>query len=133
MKRKYNDYRDWECYKNGMYATKETDMDELHQINAERLLSTPRLFLKVALDVLSKWPISTSEHLTNTGCNRQAWIGQSACCYNHDVRETVTRRAWANLSPKTQELANEVADIVIKKYERENRAVYKDMGRSMLF
>ena len=133
MKRKYNDYRDWECYKNGMYKVAQTDYDEVQQGKAERLLSHPRLFLKASLDVLEKWPISTSEHLTNTGCNRQAWVGQSACSYTHGVTETLTRRAWANLSPETQELANEVATIIIKKYERENHGIYKDLGRSMLF
>ncbi len=113
LHRIYYHYEQWEDWKNGMFSC---DIDDsLVQLCAD-LLSSPVL-KDAMLIVLSDWPKSSDVILTNRGCNRQAWLGNAACCHVHNASEIVTKLAWRTLSEDQQKEANLIADEVIKYWE----------------
>lgn len=120
-------YWEWECYKNGMYEPKGDVND------AVLLLSDWDEFERILNKVVDEWDVSARNHLLNNYINRQAWCGQVACCYRYGVGEVNTRTAWKQLTPMQRYKANKVADKQIKTYERKNKRLYKQLGRSGLF
>lgn len=137
IKQFFCEYTKWEDFINGMYEIPEKKDVEEYVNSSISLLSNPDFFYKISNNVLNQWPISTKVNLTNTGCNRRAWLGQASCCLLYKSPEICTRIAWSKLSVFQQNNANNVADIVIKifekKYEKENTKIYKGMGEQMLF
>jgi hypothetical protein len=116
MKRNYHNYTTWEDYKNGMYNL-DTSQSEEKIYLAKHLLTHLDLFYEVAQKVIICWPIATSENLTNTGCNREAWLGQASCSYKYGVPEILTRVAWKQLTEEERINANKIASLCIKEYE----------------
>jgi hypothetical protein len=68
--------------------------------------------------MILSWPISANVNLSHTSRNRQAWIGQASCCFNHGANERSTKIAWRQLRIKQQIKANLTADKVIVQWER---------------
>jgi len=120
MNQVYFHYQKWEDYQNGMYAT-DSKYKELDIGRAQRLLSNSGDFAIACSAVVKKWPISTAQNLTNTECNRNAWLGQAACCFVHKVPEVLTRIAWGRLSNAQRLEANKIASFTISKWENENK------------
>ena len=119
MKQIHKPYYTWECYKNGMF-----DIDKKQNED---------LLIKKSVLVLSKWKNSTDNNLSNKNINRNSWIGQSACSYNHKCPELLTRIAWGNISELQRNKANNIAKKIIKIYEDKNRKIYTGLGKQMLF
>lgn len=113
-KRFYAPYTDWEDFINGMYGT-EVKIDQIEK--SRLLLLQPK---NAMLRVISEWPISSKHNLTNAGSNRKSWLGQAACCINHQSTEFETRLAWKELTKDEQAFANECADEVIVIWEQQN-------------
>ena len=65
-----------------------------------------------------KWKYAAEQNLSNTSRNRQAWLGQAACCFNHGCSESLTKKAWHQLNISDQNKANEIADKVIHEWEQ---------------
>lgn len=130
MKQIYHPYYKWEDFKNGMYQTIFENEEELIQ-KAVNLLSNPLEFYTICLFILDEWKIATDVNLSNTGCNRKAWLGQAACCYKNRVPEILTREAWQRLTEEQRNIANEVAQKIIDKYESEenDRRIRETVGR----
>lgn len=120
IKREFEPYWNWECFKHGMYNDTNDDKETLIAQACE-LLSNRNKFWEACESVLSKWVVSAKVHLTNTDSNRQSYLGQAACCLLHNVPEVLTRSAWARLTSEQQQQANEVADYWIDFYERKTR------------
>lgn len=131
MKQRYANYLEWEDYLNGMYEI-SIDNDEDMILRSVELLSDNIYFESILHKVYKEWPISISVNLSNRSCNRQAWLGQAACSYNHKGNELTTRQAWSRLTGIQRYQANLIADKFIKKYERENSELYKNMGEPLL-
>lgn len=132
MKRIYHHYENWEDYKAGMYRT--DIINESFFINkATLMLCDNSLFLETCIEILNNWVFSSEANLTNSECNRKAWLGQAACCYKFNVPEILTRKAWNNLCNEQQFKANKIAEIVIRHYEDKNRKIHSGLGRSLLF
>ena len=117
MNRICHNYKKWEDWKAGMYSNacdniKDTISDSLE------LLSSPTDLHEAMMRVCNEWVYSSEHNLTDISINRQAWLGQAACCFNHGCPEQYTRLAWWSLSEKQRNEANTVADIVIQYYER---------------
>lgn len=129
MKRIYYPYYEWEDYINGMYDPPSV----FNTTKAKELLSNQSEFLITSMNVLREWPKSADVNLSNISCNRQAWIGQAACCYKYGIPEIVTRQAWAELDKETQREANRTADKIIRAYEIRSPEIYQNMGAKMLF
>jgi hypothetical protein len=117
MRRFYAPYWMWEDVQHGMYwsATPENEAALIEK--AIVVLSDCTLFQETLHKVVAEWVIATKCNLTNTTCNRQAWLGQAACCYLHRIPETITRIAWGMLTPVQRSQANHVADKFINAFE----------------
>jgi hypothetical protein len=133
MKQFYKEYFYWEDYLNGMYEIPKKQDEEMYTKLALELLSNTDSFLITCKHVVSNWVISTKVNLTNTNCNRKAWLGQAACNYKYKVPETCTRLELSKLSIEQQYKANSIADRIILEYERKNNRVHKNMGTEVLF
>lgn len=120
----FHPYTSWEDLKNGMYE-KTCFMDE-HSLEsaAEFTLKCPELLWECMQFVSHNWGLSAEHNLTNFRRNRQAWLGQAACCFMDGAPEYITKRAWNNLSPEEQKRANAVADEVINEWEWKYREGY---------
>ncbi len=81
-----------------------------------RNLQTLKIFM---LSVIVSWPVATQHNLSNKSMNRQAWLGQAACCLAEGITEDATRFAWRTLTEQEQNAANDIADYVINKWEQE--------------
>lgn len=119
MEQRYFHYTKWEDWQNGMYSA-DLGHKEMQIGRAEILLSNPERFKKACESVLQKWPNSTAHNLTNTECNRNAWLGQAACCLEYGVPEILTRVAWGRLDNATRLEANRIATLCIKRWEKKH-------------
>ena len=70
--------------------------------------------------MISEWRVSASVQLSNRSRNRQAWIGQAACCFAFDCPEHQVKAAWHRLTETQQVLANHTADAIIQIWEEFN-------------
>lgn len=133
MKQIYHHYKEWEDYINGMYDAPEPSNEDRLIVEAMKLLSNQDRFFKVSLLVMEDWKISTDVNLSNRNSNRRSWIGQSACSYECNVPEILTRVAWSMISQDTRNEANETANKIIRIYEEKNRKLHSGMGEKGLF
>jgi hypothetical protein len=117
LKRIYHNYNKWEDWQNGMYSTKNTDNDKNLIREARMLLSSSSGFCEVAEKMVDKWQYSSEQNLTDRSRNRRAWIGQASCCFGLGASEQLTKIAWRKLSQERQNVANNVAEFVIKNWE----------------
>lgn len=117
MKRIYHHYEKWEDWQNGMFANHDLIEQDSLVWNAKGLLSKPPVLLEAMKSVIKSWKHSAEVNMTHRGRNRQAWLGQSACCFVHKVPEHLTKIAWNMLTDQQREEANAVADIVIKNWD----------------
>ncbi len=99
LKKIYHPYYKWEDYKNGMYKLKIKNMETKIGLSLS-LLSSPDDLYKSMMGVTIEWIYSTEHNLTDVSINRQAWLGQAACCYNHKAPEYITRISWGLLNEK---------------------------------
>lgn len=117
IERVYHPYDLWEDYQQGMYEM-TCFMDEQKLIaDCEQTLKCPEWLMECMLFVSHNWSFAAEHHLTNTHRNRQAWLGQSACCWIHGAPEYTTKKAWNNLTEHQKTKANAVADEVIQNWE----------------
>jgi hypothetical protein len=120
----YHPYTKWEDYKWGMFD-KTCFMDEKTMIHdCEMILRIPEWLWESMTFVSHQWGYSAEHNLTNLHRNRQAWLGQAACCLSHGAPEYLTKVAWNNLTNDQQRKANQVADDVIKDWESKYAAGY---------
>lgn len=122
-KQYYLDYKKWEDYNHGFYNT-QIDREEDYIKLSVRLLSNKEKFDEKCRMVLCRWINSSKVHLTNPDMNHKAWLGQAACCYNHNAPSYITRIAWWQLTEHEQKVANRIAkkhidDFLTKLYENE--------------
>lgn len=117
IERVYHPYTKWEDFQQGMYEM-VCFIDEQRMIHdCEQTLKCPEWLLECMLFVSHNWQYAAENHLTNLHRNRQAWLGQAACCFIHGAPEYITKKAWGNLTDKQQKTANDVADQVIKDWQ----------------
>jgi hypothetical protein len=115
----WSHYEKWEDWQNGMYST-SCQFKELYIGRAQRLLSNPEDFSIACDSVIKNWPISTAYNLSNPECNRNAWLGQAACCFVHGVPEILTRVAWGRMSNMDRFNANKIASFCINNWVKKH-------------
>ena len=113
MERIYHHYNKWEDYHNGLYHTTQVDNIEELVGRCADLLKNCDAFYLVMINVVKEWRIASEVNLTNISRNRQAWLGQSSCCYKYKAPEYVTKLAWRTLTKEQQDKANDTADRII--------------------
>jgi hypothetical protein len=119
MKRIYHPHTKWEDHQAGMYAMTCLNSHEAVR-QCVKLLSNPYLLEPVMRSCAFRWVHSAQVNMTNPGRNRQAWLGQAACCYANGSPEYITKMAWRELTDEQRKAANDVADKIIKEWEKEN-------------
>lgn len=132
IKRIWHDYRKWEGWKNGMYLEMKDEMKDTRISQSACLLKSPIALLISMTEVINEWIYESEQFMSHASSNRQAWLGQAACNYNHFATESETRKAWNTLTTEEMEQANNIADAVIeeweKRYENEIRHKYISSG-----
>jgi hypothetical protein len=128
MNQYFKEYYYWEDYLNGMYDEPNCDEKESLILLAVKLLSNKSDFLLACKNVIENWQIASKINLTNTMCNRRAWLGHAACNFTYNVPEIYTRIAWGMLCELQRNEANMIAEMVIKSfelnYEKQNTELY---------
>jgi hypothetical protein len=76
-----------------------------------------RLYGRYMMRVVSEWPNSCLNALTDGNLNRKAWIGHAACALGLRCPEDITRQAWGLLSNEQRVLANRQAERAIQSWE----------------
>ena len=118
MERVYYHFRLWEDFKNGLYNLNEIDKPGLLIKKCASLLKDNKKFYDTMIKVITEWRHSTEVNMTNTSRNRQAWLGQSSCCYLFHAPEYITKIAWRTLTQDEQQQANDNADKIINLWEK---------------
>lgn len=113
----FHHYEKWEDWKAGLFDSVCERFDEKLNLSKEVLQDEDK-FLFIARDMVSEWKYSAEQNLSDKSMNRQAWIGQASCCFNHKAPEFVTIQAWWMLSDEERIKANKIADIVILEWEQ---------------
>ena len=117
MVRIWHHYTTWEDYQNGMYEEVKDDGKPERIFDSMNLLSDTMELEIVMSEVTEKWFYACQQFLTHKASNRNAWLGQAACCLAHGATESETRKAWNMLTIEQMEAANSVAVNVIRKWE----------------
>lgn len=120
MKRFYTHYEKWECWKNGMYEDSLCDKKISQSID---LLSDCTRFFHVMENMSLIWVNSAMQHLSNPAINRRAYLGRSACCFDHNSNIECVRVAWNTLSNREQSQANRCAQNFIIKFVSKHNEV----------
>lgn len=120
MKQLFHHYERWEDWQAGSYALRSAD-PRGQRAAAVALLGDAGAFSDAARAMLPEWAYAAEVNLTNGAVNQRAWLGQAACCYDHDAPEFIVREAWSMLTPEQRHAANRVADQIIAEW-RADRA-----------
>lgn len=122
----FHPYTKWECHENGMYK-RTCFMDEHQMVNeCFTLLACPEWLYESMSMVTHNWFYSCEHFLSNELRNRQAYLGQAACCLLHGAPEYITKMAWSILTEQQRVDANKVADEVLEVWiEKHNRGFFK--------
>lgn len=124
MERIFHHYTEWEDYKARMYDPPMLAMIETGESKEERLqkaieiLGTPELCEKYMRQVIDEWKLACEQSLTHKNLNRKAWLGWCACCIGAGIKESETKQAWHYLTEEQRVEANEIADRIIKEWEK---------------
>ena len=110
-------YTEWEDYQAGLYSLTCEHEDDLCW-QSQQLLSSPNRFLEIMELLALQWPTAYKVNLSDTSQNRQAWLGQAACCFNHGAPDYITKRAWWLLDDSQRIKANDTAQKIIDLYDR---------------
>ena len=123
--RLYYHYELWEEHHNHMWIPLAGDLKNIMLEKAIKFTGNHKLYGKYMRIITKQWIYSCAHNLSNMGINRQAWIGQAACCLAIKCPESITRLAWHYLSTKQQNKANNEADTAITLWENQFNKGYQ--------
>lgn len=117
LTRIFHNYLTWEDFQHGMFNDLKDGSSGTRTQKAVDLLCSSQELFDSMMHVSNNWINAAEVNLSNRGCNRQAWLGQSACCYVNGTVEAETREAWGQLETSDRTKANYIADLVIDQWE----------------
>lgn len=127
----FHQYKDWECYKAGFYATTVPGMTkEQCEMAYRSFLSDSNQFADALEHITSEWKNSCEHYLTNKAMNRIAWLGQAAACFALKIPSTF-RGGFNFLTETQQEEANQVALRYLNKWLTTNKRPEVTMEEAM--
>jgi len=124
----------WEEVQHNMWGDVQARGSVLYR--AVLFTGNHRLYGKYMRRVVSEWPNSCANALTDYNLNRRAWIGHAACALALACPEDITREAWRHLTNEQRVLANRQADRAIQSWEvryRESLGIRASLAAPMLF
>lgn len=110
-------YIKWEDFQAGMWRDVNKEDEKIYFEKAVKFTGDSNLYGSWMLKVIEKWTYACEQNLSDFQINRQAWIGQAACCLAFGCPEYITRQAWNTLTKTQQDKANKKADEAIKRWE----------------
>lgn len=117
MRQVYTPYWKWECHKSGMWS-KVDKLTEQKMLKRAIIFTGNHILYGAAMEeVIYRWDNTMKHHLTNKSINRRAFLGHCAVCYRLQIPEYIVRMAWKQLTDKQRDLADNEAEINIKKWE----------------
>lgn len=125
IKRRYHNWKKWECYKAGFYNSSppnEMNVEEAERIYKD-IIGNLNKFKRGIKMVMKEWKFSCDHNLTNINLNRVAWLGQAAVCILTGIPSKF-RYSFLELSKKKQENANILALRYINKFEEKKEEEY---------
>ena len=134
MRRVYHPISEWEEIEFNMWG--EVDDRSAFLEKAITFTGDHKLYGSYMQRVISEWPISCENALTDPALNKKAWVGHAACALALRCPEDITRKAWSFLTDEQRILANKAAGRAIWTWEhayRKDRGLSEDMGEPMLF
>ncbi len=100
MRRIYHHYLKWEETTSGMWDLVSADREKALLKEAVEFTGDAILYGSFMRRVISEWPISCEQNLTNPGMNQLAWVGHAATALAIQCPEYITRKAWSLLTDK---------------------------------
>jgi len=126
----WHPYWEWECFKNGFYASIPASQKEELRKECSYFLGDLTKFKEGINLVIFEWVKSCENFLTNPNINRIAWMGQASCCRVLGL-SSYNRGGFYLLSERKQKEANQLAlnEIIkyIKEKNNENKSTYKQL------
>ena len=111
----WENYREWEDYKNGMYQN-GNDLEIIKQ--CYEILTSDNLKENM-IDTTKTYEIATKVNFTNKMFNPVSWLGQATCNLLIGATAQEVCQAWMSIPKELQDKANNIAKEVIKEW-REN-------------
>jgi hypothetical protein len=115
MERVYHPYWEWEEIEHNMWG--DVDDRKAYLKKAIAFTSDHKKYGRFMNRVVSEWPISCENALTDDSINKKAWVGHAATALAIGCPEDITREAWGHLTDEQQLLANEEARKAIQTWE----------------
>lgn len=115
----WEDYRNWEDYKNGMYENEnnETIIKQCYDILTSKDLK------EYMEDVTERYKISTKVNFTNKMFNPVSWLGQATCNLLIGATAKETCQAWMMMTKEQQITANNIAKEVIEEWRNKHENI----------
>ena len=111
----WEDYRNWEDYKNGMY---ENGHDKEIIKQCYEILTNNNLKENMT-DTSKTYEIATKVNFTNRMFNPISWLGQATCNLLIGAKAQEVCQAWMSMSKEQQDKANNIAKEVIEEWRKE--------------
>lgn len=108
-------YKNWECYKNGMYENGH-DFEIIKQ--CYEILTSDNLKQNM-IDTSKTYETATKVNFTNKMFNPVSWLGQATCNLLIGATAQETCQAWMMMTKEQQDKANNIAKEVIEEWREE--------------
>ena len=108
----WNNYSQWEDYKNGMYETR----DNIEIVKQCKEILTGDNLKENMTNTSNTYTISTKVNFTNKMFNPVSWLGQATCNLLIGATARETCQAWMSMTKEEQVRANNIAKEVIKEW-----------------
>lgn len=131
IKQIYVPYWEWEDWINGMWKKgDETRLREAIEFTGDHVI-----YGNAMKEVITAWPRTILNTLTNPSVNKRAFLGHCAVCFKLGIAESVTRMAWKHLTDQQRYDADKVAQETINDWLNDYRSkeIYKPVGNEVLF
>ena len=115
----WENYRNWECYKNGMYQNGH-NLEIIKQ--CYEILTADNLKENMT-DTAKTYEVATKVNFTNQMFNPISWLGQATCNRLINATAQETCEAWLSMTKEQQDWANNIAKEVIEEWRNNYESI----------
>lgn len=115
----WEDYHNWEDYKNGMY---ENGHDREMVRQCYEILTADNLKDNMT-DTTTTYEIATKVNFTNQMFNPISWLGQATCNLLISATAQEVCQAWMSMTKEEQDKANDIAKEVIEEWRNKYESI----------
>ena len=131
--RVYHQWQQWEEIKHNMWGQVSDRQKHLDQ--AIQFTGNHKKYGAYMMRVVTEWPISCENALTDERLSKRAWVGHAACALALGCPEDIVRQAWGYLTDEQRLLANREAERAIRHWRTnyaKSKGLLPDLERQML-